>query len=229
MPHRRGLAPGARISHKGDNVSAKVRRTGRPARLENYRRARGPIADLARATEWQAAVGAPIVLDGRLWGVIVTSWGGERSPPDDTEEHMTEFAQLLGTAIANADSREQLTASRARLLTAADDARRRVVRDLHDGAQERLVHVIINLKLAAQALPASDDDTARRVAMPSAATRSCASLPTASFRPRSRTVVCGRGSTPSRRDSRCRSGSTCRPSGSRLTSRQVRTSSWRRR
>jgi PAS domain S-box-containing protein len=164
MPHRRGLAPGARVSHKGDNVSSMVRRTGRPARLENYRQARGPIAELARETEWQAAVGAPIVLDGRLWGVIITSWGGERSPPDDTEEHLAKFAQLLEAAIANADSREQLTASRARLLTAADDARRRVVRDLHDGAQTRLVHTIINLKLAAQALPAGDDDAARLVA-----------------------------------------------------------------
>jgi signal transduction histidine kinase len=76
---------------------------------------------------------------------------------------MAEFAQLLGTAIANADSREQLTASRARLLTAADDARRRVVRDLHDGAQQRLVHTIINLKLAEKALQASDDEAARLV------------------------------------------------------------------
>jgi signal transduction histidine kinase len=70
---------------------------------------------------------------------------------------------LVATAIANADSRQQLTASRARLLTAADDARRRVVRDLHDGAQQRLVHTIISLKLAGQALHASDDEAARLV------------------------------------------------------------------
>jgi signal transduction histidine kinase len=69
---------------------------------------------------------------------------------------MAQFAGLLDTAIANADSRDQLTASRARLLTAGDDARRRVVRDLHDGAQQRLVHSIISLKLAQLAL--SDDD-----------------------------------------------------------------------
>ena len=122
-----------------------VRRSGRPARIEDYERARGPIADLARAVEWnvRSAVGAPIVVDGRLWGVIIASWGEERSPPDDTEERMVKFAQLLDTAIANADGRDQLMASRARLLTAGDDARRRVVRDLHDGAQQRLVHTVV--------------------------------------------------------------------------------------
>jgi signal transduction histidine kinase len=63
---------------------------------------------------------------------------------------------LLDTAIANADSRDQLTASRARLLTAGDEARRRVVRDLHDGAQQRLVHTIVTLKLAQRAFIEGD-------------------------------------------------------------------------
>jgi signal transduction histidine kinase len=98
-----------------------------------------------------SAVGAPIVVDRRLWGVIVASWGGERSPPGDTEARMAKFAQLLDTAIANADSRDQLISSRARLLTAGDEARRRVARDLHDGAQQRLVHTIVVLQLARQA------------------------------------------------------------------------------
>jgi signal transduction histidine kinase len=93
-------------------------------------------------------------------------------PPDDTEERLDRFAKLLDTAVANADSRDQLTASRARVLAASDEARRRVVRDLHDGAQQRLVHTIITLKLAQQALrddPGSADarlaealDTAER-------------------------------------------------------------------
>jgi hypothetical protein len=62
------------------------------------------------AMEWnlRSAVGATIVVDGRLWGVIIASWGDERSPPDDTEERMAKFAQLLDTAIANADSRDQV-------------------------------------------------------------------------------------------------------------------------
>jgi signal transduction histidine kinase len=103
-------------------------------------------------------VGAPIVIEGRVWGVVIANWTGDASPPADTEARMTEFVGLLETAIANADSRDQLTASRARLLTAADEARRRVVRDLHDGAQQRLVHTIISLTLAERALRSNADD-----------------------------------------------------------------------
>ena len=158
LPNPRALPPGTRFSHEGHSVSSMVRRTGRPARIEDYRRVGGSSADLARAAEQNSAVGAPIVVDGRLWGVIAVSWGGERSPPDDTEERMARFAQLLDTAIANADSRDQLTASRARLLTAGDEARRRVVRDLHDGAQQRLVHAIVTLKLAQRAVRNNDGD-----------------------------------------------------------------------
>jgi len=154
VPNPLSLPLGTRVSHAGETVTSMVRRTGRPARIEDYQRARGAIADLARALESDvsSAVGAPIVVDGRHWGVIIASWGGERSPPGDTEERMALFAELLDTAIANADSRDQLISSRARLLTAGDEARRRVVRDLHDGAQQRLVHTIVTLKLARQAL-----------------------------------------------------------------------------
>jgi signal transduction histidine kinase len=77
---------------------------------------------------------------------------GETAPPPDTEERIAQFTQLLETAIANADSRDQLTASRARLVTEADEARRRVVRDLHDGAQQRLLQTIVTLKLVQRAL-----------------------------------------------------------------------------
>ena len=110
-----------------------------------------------------AAVGAPLVVDGRLWGVVVANWTGGQSPPDGTEERMLQFGELLDTAIVNADSRDQLTASRARLLTAGDDARRRVVRDLHDGAQQRLVHAIVMLKLAQRSLLNGDSNAASLV------------------------------------------------------------------
>jgi signal transduction histidine kinase len=146
------LGRGTRLSHEGENVAALVRRSERPARMAHSETAQGAIADIARALSVGVSVGAPVVVEGLLWGVIQAGWGGEESPPGDTEERMVRFAELLETAIANADSRDQLNASRARLLTEGDEARRRVVRDLHDGAQQRLVHTIITLKLANRAL-----------------------------------------------------------------------------
>jgi len=116
------------------------------------------IAGLARDPGLLASVGAPIVVDGQLWGVAIANWKGEEPPPADTEERMVQFAELLDTAISNADSRSQLTASRARLVTEGDEARRRVVRDLHDGAQQRLVHAIVTLKLAKRAFRADDGE-----------------------------------------------------------------------
>jgi PAS domain S-box-containing protein len=150
------LPPGTRTSDKGENVTSLVRRSGKPARIENYDGASGAAAELMIRSGVRASVAAPIVVDGRLWGVAIANWGGEEAPSADSEARMAQFAGLLDTAIANADSRGQLTASRVRLLTASDDARRRVVRDLHDGAQQRLVHTIISLKLARQALREDD-------------------------------------------------------------------------
>ncbi len=143
---------GLRLTLDGDSVTARVLRTGRSARLNVYDEPSGTIAEIARRSNVNATVGAPITVEGGLWGVITASWEGEDQPPVDAEERLAEFAELLGTAIANADSRDQLTASRARVLTAGDDARRRVVRDLHDGAQQRQVHTIITLKQAQRAL-----------------------------------------------------------------------------
>jgi signal transduction histidine kinase len=132
--------------------------------MEHHEGTHGAIAQLARTAGVRASVGAPIIVDGRLWGAAIANWRGEKTPPADTEERMAKFAQLLDTAIANADTRDQLTASRARLLTEGDEARRRVVRDLHDGAQQRLVQTIITLKLAQQALQEKGGDPESLVA-----------------------------------------------------------------
>jgi PAS domain S-box-containing protein len=148
---------GTKVSHRGENVTSLVRRTTRPARLEHREGARSAIAELSRDSAVRASVGAPIVVEGRLWGIAIANWRGTESPPAGTEERMAQFAELLDTAIANAESRDQLAASRARLITEADEARRRVVRDLHDGAQQRLVHTVVTLKLAQQALQEDDD------------------------------------------------------------------------
>jgi signal transduction histidine kinase len=151
------VPPGTRVSPEPESVTAIVRRTEQPARMEHYDETRGVIAQLVQSLGVRAGVGAPIVVEGRLWGVVIATWTGDESPPSDTEKRMAQFAQLLDTAIANADSRDQLRASRARLLTEGDEARRRVVRDLHDGAQQRLVQAIVMLKLAQRALREKDE------------------------------------------------------------------------
>ena len=143
---------GMRLALDGESVTARVLRSGRSARLNRYEEGAGAIAGIARRSNVAATVGAPVTVEGRLWGVITASWDGHDRSPADAEERLTQFAGLLDTAIANADSRDQLNASRARVLTAGDEARRRVVRDLHDGAQQRLVHTIVTLKLAQRAL-----------------------------------------------------------------------------
>jgi PAS domain S-box-containing protein len=139
------MAPGGRMSHEGDSVEEAVRRTERSVRMESYDGARGVIAEHARAAGARVAVGAPIVVDGRVWGVAAASWNWEQPPPADTEQRMAQFAQLLDTATANADSRAELIASRARLVAASDEARRRFERDLHDGIQQRLVSLSLEL------------------------------------------------------------------------------------
>jgi signal transduction histidine kinase len=98
-------------------------------------------------------VGAvPIVVDGHLWGSVASGSREPGSLPADLESRLAEFAELLATAISNLQARAEVAASRARIAAAAHEERRRVVRDLHDGAQQRLVHTVITLKLAQQAV-----------------------------------------------------------------------------
>jgi signal transduction histidine kinase len=133
-------------------LTALVQRTGRAARRESYEDATGQIAEVARDLGQRSAVGAPIVVDGRLWGVMISSWTKTGQASADTETRVVQFTELVATAIANADTHTQLATSRARIVDAANEERRRVVRDLHDGAQQRLVHTVVSLKLARRAL-----------------------------------------------------------------------------
>jgi signal transduction histidine kinase len=130
-----------------------VSRTGGSARVDghDYRNVSGPIAAYLNRVGNRSAVASPIVVEGGLWGAVVVST--KRRPlAAETEERMANFAELVGVVIANAESRAELTASRARVVAAADEARRRIQRDLHDGAQQRLVHAVITLELARQVL-----------------------------------------------------------------------------
>jgi len=132
--------------------------TGRPARVDDFDGAVGRGPDLARAAGWRSSVGAPIIVEGRLWGVVSVGSKTDRLLPPETEERLGEFTELLATAIANAESHEELDASRARILATADATRRRIERDLHDGAQQQLVSLALELRAAQAAIPAEFDE-----------------------------------------------------------------------
>jgi signal transduction histidine kinase len=108
------------------------------------------VAEAGCAIRSDGAVGAPIVVEDGFWGVVAVSEGTEPLPPG-AERRLARFTDLVATAIANADSRAEIAASRVRVVAAADEERRRVVRDLHDGAQQGLVHTIVTLELASRA------------------------------------------------------------------------------
>ena len=142
------LAVGTRIPLEGVSIAALVRPTGRPVRVDSFSQASGPIAEEARALGIRSSVGCPIVVGGRLWGVIAASSKRGTPFPPDTESQMAAFTELVATAIANAESRSALAASRARVVAAADETRRRIERDLHDGIQQRLVSLGLELRMA---------------------------------------------------------------------------------
>jgi signal transduction histidine kinase len=137
---------GNRRSLEGHNLGTIVFETGRPARIDNYADASGPLGIAARESGFRSAVGTPITVEGRLWGVVIAGWSLEQPLPVDTEARLASFTELLATAIANAESRAALAASRARVVAAADETRRRIERDLHDGTQQQLVALMLELR-----------------------------------------------------------------------------------
>jgi signal transduction histidine kinase len=136
-------------------IVAKVVQTGGSVRVDDGGDS-GTFGDPSDSIGAGSSVATPVLVAGRLWGATIVAKECEPLAAD-AERRTVAFTELVATAIANADARAQLIASRARLLTAGDDARRRVVRDLHDGAQQRLVHTIIALKLARRAQQRDDD------------------------------------------------------------------------
>ncbi len=108
-------------------------------------------------------MGAPIIVEGRLWGVVGVASKLARPLPLDTEGRLAEFTELVATAIANADSRAQLAASRARIVTTADATRRRIERDLHNGAQQQLFALALELDAAQAAVPPELDEQRARL------------------------------------------------------------------
>jgi signal transduction histidine kinase len=133
------LPVGRRWRVDGRNISSIVLRTGGPARLDDYGDASGEIGTELRRLGARSSVGSPIVVGGRMWGVMIASSRQPQPLPPDAESRISAFTEIVATAISNAQARADLAASRARIVAAADDTRRRIERDLHDGTQQRLV------------------------------------------------------------------------------------------
>jgi signal transduction histidine kinase len=129
-------------------MSARVKETGRPARADRY-----DEDARARQVGIRSTVAAPITVGGRLWGLMNVGSKGDEPLPPGTEQRLAAFTELVATAIANAQAQADLTASRARIVVTADETRRRIERDLHDGAQQRLVSLALQLRAAQATMP----------------------------------------------------------------------------
>jgi signal transduction histidine kinase len=143
-PHVRVGKPWVGFPRTG--LTATVWRTGRAARVDDYRDVPGGEPYLREGL--RSAVGVPIHVEGRVWGMIAVGSGQGPLPPD-TEQRTAAFTDLVATAVANAQTRAELITSRARIVAASDEARRRIERDLHDGAQQRLIALALRLRMTA--------------------------------------------------------------------------------
>ena len=153
---------GATLRFDGDTLVPKVASSGRPQRVERYDQAGGTFAALLRDVGYRAGVAAPVSVSGRVWGVLAAVTTSEDPLPAELEQRLCDFADLVAQALANADAYEKLAASRARVVEVGDAERRRLERNLHDGAQQRLVSVALGLSVVGSKLE-SDPQTARAI------------------------------------------------------------------
>ncbi|WP_426502505.1 HAMP domain-containing protein [Dactylosporangium sp. McL0621] len=147
------LPVGTRMPLDGHNVTTMVLRTGRPARVDDFANAAGALGVHLRERGLRAAVGAPIHVEGRLWGVVASGTARDEPPPSNAEARLAEYTDLIGTAIANTQARADLIASRSRFVLATDQARRRIEHDLHDGVQQRLISLGLDLRRLQEGVP----------------------------------------------------------------------------
>ena len=151
---------GKTLPFRGDNSSDYVYRTHRPARQYGFEGGAGYFAETARRLGVTETLTVPVFVENRLWGAIVVLTSSRRLP-SDAESRLGQFGELVATAIGNMKSRLELIESRARIVQTADQTRRRFERDLHDGIQQRLVSISMDLRDIEQQLPADTDSRSR--------------------------------------------------------------------
>jgi signal transduction histidine kinase len=153
-----GFRLGSRWPLGGQNLATLVFETGRSVRIDNYADASGPLSVAAQDTGIRSAVASPIIVEGRLWGTIGAGSSIEQTLPWDSEARLASFTELVAMAIANTESRAELQASRARIITATDEIRLRIERDLHDGIQQQLVSLLLELRSVEGTVPSEMEE-----------------------------------------------------------------------
>jgi GAF domain-containing protein len=153
----RSLQLGRRYRLGGRNLASRLQDTQASARFDDYAQASGEIAQGLQDVGIRAVAAAPVMVDGRVWGLLGIGTSRSDPLPPDAETRIHQFTDLVGTAIANLQGRADLVASRARVVAASDETRRRIERDLHDGAQQRLVSTVLKLRLAREAADSDPD------------------------------------------------------------------------
>ena len=151
---------GERVAFDGPTAIGRVIATGRTARIDDYGEVEGELADRLRGLGLRSSVAAPITADGRLWGAVTVSTIGAAVLAGDAEERVSAFAELVALCLSSTEARAQLAASRARIVAAGDEERRRLERNLHDGAQQRLVSLSLDLRMARSSVPADSEAAA---------------------------------------------------------------------
>ena len=142
-----GVFPvGDRFLADDNTTIGRVRSTGAPVRIDDYSALPGDLSTELTRVGYRSTVGAPIVVAGVLWGAVAVA-SSEPLPPE-SEARLGAFCELVSLAVASAQARADLRASRSRLVSSGDDERRRLERNLHDGAQQRLVSLALTLRLA---------------------------------------------------------------------------------
>jgi PAS domain S-box-containing protein len=159
----RAVPVGTHVALDGPTVVARIRHSGRPERVDSYDDVPGSTAELLRDLGFRSSVGAPVELAGRLWGAMTVSTVEDTPLPEGAEQRLADFAELVSVALSNAAAREELAASRARIVEAGDAERRRIERNLHDGAQQRLVSLSLHLRVAERKLASGDPDAGREL------------------------------------------------------------------
>ncbi len=140
-------------------IAGLVLATGRPSRTDDDPTTTDRFGEAFRGDLTASTLGVPIVVDGSVWGFLMAAAETGRPIPTDTEKRLARFTQLVATAVSNATTRADLIASRARIVAAGDEARRRIERNLHDGTQQRLVAIGLDVETVRTGIPADQRDT----------------------------------------------------------------------